>query len=165
MTAISSLERLGVSATVFACSSYADDGRPLAVAELAAEAAAHPDSLSTMRWDELRELSDRGIEIGSHTVTHPHLKQTQTASLRASWRIRASGWRQSCASAAAFLRIRTVRRMLEYGTLRGRPAMKRPLASVGSRVRSTSMLFLESGSGRRTGRFAWPSRRCRLSAP
>jgi peptidoglycan/xylan/chitin deacetylase (PgdA/CDA1 family) len=75
MTAVPALERLGVSSTVFACSSYADDGRPLAVPELAAEAAAHPDELATMRWDELRALAERGVEIGSHTATHPHLTQ------------------------------------------------------------------------------------------
>ena len=26
-----------------------------------------------MTWEDLRALSDRGIEIGSHTASHPHL--------------------------------------------------------------------------------------------
>jgi peptidoglycan/xylan/chitin deacetylase (PgdA/CDA1 family) len=72
-TAVPTLERLGVSATVFACTDYAEDGKPLAIPELAAEAAAHPDELETMTWEQLSALSDRGIEIGSHTVTHAHL--------------------------------------------------------------------------------------------
>lgn len=67
------LERLGAPATVFACSEHAEDGRPLAVPELALEAAEHPEELATMSWDTLRGLAERGIEIGSHTVSHPHL--------------------------------------------------------------------------------------------
>jgi peptidoglycan/xylan/chitin deacetylase (PgdA/CDA1 family) len=67
------LERLRIPATVFACSGYAEDGRALDVPELAAEARAHPDEMATMTWDELRGLAERGVEIGSHTITHPHL--------------------------------------------------------------------------------------------
>ena len=71
--AVPILERLKVPATVFACSAYAEEGRPLAVPELAAEASAHPEELATMGWDELRGLVEHGVEIGSHTVSHPHL--------------------------------------------------------------------------------------------
>lgn len=76
------LERLRLPATVFACAAYADEGRPLDVPELAAEASAHPDELATMSWDELRALTDRGIEIGSHTVSHPHLPQLSEEEIR-----------------------------------------------------------------------------------
>jgi peptidoglycan/xylan/chitin deacetylase (PgdA/CDA1 family) len=71
--ALPALERLGVPATVFACTDLADEGLPLAVPELAADAAAQPEELATHPWDRLRELADRGIEIGSHTCSHPHL--------------------------------------------------------------------------------------------
>lgn len=71
--ALPSLERLGLPATVFACADYADDGRPLAVPELAADAERQPGELATMRWDELRALVERGVEIGSHTLDHPRL--------------------------------------------------------------------------------------------
>jgi peptidoglycan/xylan/chitin deacetylase (PgdA/CDA1 family) len=71
--AVPILERLGVRATVFACSGLAGDGKRLEVPELAEEAARHPDELFTMSWDELRALAERGIEIGSHTASHPHL--------------------------------------------------------------------------------------------
>jgi peptidoglycan/xylan/chitin deacetylase (PgdA/CDA1 family) len=75
------LERLGLPATVFAVTDFADDGRPFAVPELAAEAAAHPERLATMTWDELRALAERGVEIGSHTVTHPHLPRLSDSEL------------------------------------------------------------------------------------
>lgn len=69
------LEELSLPTTVFACSAYADAGRPLAVPELAADAEGIPDALATMSWDMLREIAERGVEIGSHTVSHPHLTQ------------------------------------------------------------------------------------------
>ncbi|HYX88986.1 MAG TPA: polysaccharide deacetylase family protein [Gaiellaceae bacterium] len=73
--ALPALERLRVPATVFACAGYAEDGRPLAVPELALEAERHPNELATMTWDELRALVERGVEIGSHTLTHSHLTE------------------------------------------------------------------------------------------
>lgn len=74
--ALPALERLGFPATVFACTGFADrDGAPLAVPELADEADRHPAELATMGWDDLRELAERGVEIGSHTVGHAHLTQ------------------------------------------------------------------------------------------
>jgi len=75
------LERLGLPATVFASAAYADTGRPLDVPELAAQAAAHPDELATMDWEELRALAERGVEIGSHTVSHPHLPRLSDAEI------------------------------------------------------------------------------------
>jgi peptidoglycan/xylan/chitin deacetylase (PgdA/CDA1 family) len=72
--ALPALAELGVPATVFACSGYADDPRPLGVPELADELHTHADELRTMSWDELRELDGLdGIAVESHTVSHPHL--------------------------------------------------------------------------------------------
>lgn len=79
--ALPALRRLDVPATIFACSDYAQNGRPLTVAELTHELTAHPDELSTMPWDELLELADEGIEVGSHTVSHPHLTRLGDAEL------------------------------------------------------------------------------------
>jgi peptidoglycan/xylan/chitin deacetylase (PgdA/CDA1 family) len=67
------LERLGTPVTVFVCSDYARDGRPLDVPELARFAAELPSELATMDWELVRELAERGVEVGSHTRTHPHL--------------------------------------------------------------------------------------------
>jgi peptidoglycan/xylan/chitin deacetylase (PgdA/CDA1 family) len=75
------LEDLGLPATIFASTAFADEGRPLAVPELAADAEAHPELLATMTWDELREAADSGVEIGGHTVSHPHLTRLTDAEL------------------------------------------------------------------------------------
>lgn len=71
--AIRLLERLGIPATVFAATGFADEGRPLDVPELADEAVKQPDRLATLNWDRLRDLAERGVTIGSHTINHPHL--------------------------------------------------------------------------------------------
>ena len=75
------LEELGLPATVFVSTSFAGDGRALDVPELAAAAAAQPEALATMTWDQLRGIAERRIEVGSHTVTHPHLTQLSDAEL------------------------------------------------------------------------------------
>jgi peptidoglycan/xylan/chitin deacetylase (PgdA/CDA1 family) len=81
VNALPVLERLGLPATVFASSAFADTGRTFAVPELDAQAAAHPEELATMDWDELRALAERGVEIGSHTVSHPHLPKLSDAEI------------------------------------------------------------------------------------
>jgi len=73
------LERLGLRATVFACSGYGD-GRPLEVPELAG-ARFDADAMRTLTWDELRAVAERGVEIGSHTVTHAHLARLDDGGL------------------------------------------------------------------------------------
>jgi peptidoglycan/xylan/chitin deacetylase (PgdA/CDA1 family) len=75
------LERTGVKATVFACTAFAGEGRPLALPELRSELDARPHELETMTWDDLRGLVERGIEVGSHTVSHPRLPTLSDAAL------------------------------------------------------------------------------------
>ena len=41
----------------------------------------HASELVPMSWDELRTLSEAGWEIGSHTVSHPHLTRLAESSL------------------------------------------------------------------------------------
>ncbi len=82
-SALPVLERLGLPATVFACPDYADQpGRPLDVKELAGQAADLPGELATMGWDELRELVERGVDVQSHTLSHPHLPELDDRELR-----------------------------------------------------------------------------------
>jgi peptidoglycan/xylan/chitin deacetylase (PgdA/CDA1 family) len=82
LAAVPALERLGVRPSVFVCTDYASDGRPLDLPPLDSVSAAHRDELATLRWDELRELAARGVEVGSHTRTHPDLRGLPESDLR-----------------------------------------------------------------------------------
>jgi peptidoglycan/xylan/chitin deacetylase (PgdA/CDA1 family) len=73
------LERLGVPVQIFVCTRYALVGAPLTIPELAGD---DPEQLATMNWDELREQAARGIAIGSHAVSHPHLTTLSEDELR-----------------------------------------------------------------------------------
>jgi peptidoglycan/xylan/chitin deacetylase (PgdA/CDA1 family) len=74
LNALPLLERLGIPSTVFVCPAWADRGR-LSVPELDEESRKFPRELATLDWDQLRKLRDCGVEIGSHTLTHPHLRR------------------------------------------------------------------------------------------
>jgi peptidoglycan/xylan/chitin deacetylase (PgdA/CDA1 family) len=78
-TVFPALERLGVSVEIFVCTKYALVGAPLTIPELAGD---DPHLLATMQWDELREHADRGIAIGAHAVSHPHLTTLSADELR-----------------------------------------------------------------------------------
>jgi peptidoglycan/xylan/chitin deacetylase (PgdA/CDA1 family) len=78
-TVFPDLERLGVSIQIFVCTRYALVGAPLTIPELAGD---DPEQLATMNWDELREQAARGIAIGSHAVSHPHLTTLSEDGLR-----------------------------------------------------------------------------------
>jgi peptidoglycan/xylan/chitin deacetylase (PgdA/CDA1 family) len=78
-TVFPDLERLGVSVQIFVCTRYALVGAPLTIPELAGD---DPEQLATMNWDELREQAARGIAIGSHAVSHPHLTTLSEDELR-----------------------------------------------------------------------------------
>jgi len=74
------LESLGVPGTVFVPTDAANAAAQMNWSELAQWASGeHEDELRCMSWDELRELSAQGWEIGSHTCSHPHLTQISNA--------------------------------------------------------------------------------------
>lgn len=73
------LDELGVPATVFVPTDAADTAALMAWSELRQWVGTeHEHELRCMSWDELRELSDRGWEIGSHTCSHPRLTEIGT---------------------------------------------------------------------------------------
>jgi len=76
------LQRLGVPVQIFVCTGFARDGAPLTIPELETEDAEDLAELATMSWDELREHGARGILIGSHAVSHPHLPELSEEELR-----------------------------------------------------------------------------------
>jgi peptidoglycan/xylan/chitin deacetylase (PgdA/CDA1 family) len=66
--------KLGLPGTVFVPTSFPDNGRPMAwPGHEDWVGTEHERELACMSWAELRELADRGWEIGSHTRSHPHL--------------------------------------------------------------------------------------------
>lgn len=77
------LERFGFRGTVFAPTSYIGTGQPMSwdgIEEWAGSP--HEQELMPMSWESLRSLAERGWEVGSHTVTHPHLTQVEDQVLR-----------------------------------------------------------------------------------
>ena len=78
-TVFPALERLGVTLQIFVCTRYALVGAPLTISELAGD---DPEQLATMNWEELREHAARGVAIGSHAVSHPHLTTLSDVELR-----------------------------------------------------------------------------------
>jgi peptidoglycan/xylan/chitin deacetylase (PgdA/CDA1 family) len=76
------LRRLRLPVTVFACTAFADGGLPLDIPELHDDVLRDPGPLTTMPWERLRALVDEGVEIGSHTRTHPHLVRLSDAELQ-----------------------------------------------------------------------------------
>jgi peptidoglycan/xylan/chitin deacetylase (PgdA/CDA1 family) len=80
LEALPVLEQARVPATVYACSALADDGSPpfpLLDEDVPA------GTFETLRWDGLRELAERGVTIGSHTVSHAHLCELSSSELDA----------------------------------------------------------------------------------
>jgi peptidoglycan/xylan/chitin deacetylase (PgdA/CDA1 family) len=73
-TVFPQLERMGVPVQVFVCTGYARDGAPLSIPELAGD---DPQQLATMTWEELR-----GLDVGSHGVSHAHLTRLSDDELR-----------------------------------------------------------------------------------
>jgi peptidoglycan/xylan/chitin deacetylase (PgdA/CDA1 family) len=80
LSALPLLERLDVPATVFACTDFV--GRTLDLPPLGSVAAEHRHELTTLSWDELREASARGLEVGSHTRRHFDLRGLSDEALR-----------------------------------------------------------------------------------
>lgn len=77
LAALPALESLGLRATVFACPTFTDEGGvvdPDAVGENAEETRA-------LDWDGLAGVTERGHEVGSHSLTHPRLTELSDAEL------------------------------------------------------------------------------------
>ena len=76
------LDGLGWPATIFAVTSFAPDGRALQWDGIDHWAQTeHAPELASLDWDGFRALQQDGWEVGSHTVTHPHLPRLADAEL------------------------------------------------------------------------------------
>ena len=74
-TVLPMLREHGMTAIVFVLPPLLDAGGPLAWPEVAGVHAAHPDVMRSMTWAQVEELAEAGVEIGSHTLSHPRLSQ------------------------------------------------------------------------------------------
>jgi peptidoglycan/xylan/chitin deacetylase (PgdA/CDA1 family) len=76
------LDRFEMPATVFVPTAGVEAGRPLCWAGIDHwSGGPHESELTPMSWEDLRTLAGAGWEIGSHTVTHPHLTAVDDATL------------------------------------------------------------------------------------
>ena len=81
------MARLGVPGTVFVPTRFAGSGAPMSWPGIDEWVGGpHEHELLPMGWDELRGLRGAGWEIGSHTVSHPHLTRLGDADLTAELR-------------------------------------------------------------------------------
>jgi peptidoglycan/xylan/chitin deacetylase (PgdA/CDA1 family) len=109
------LDRLGWPATLFTVTRFAAGGTPLSWDGIAHWGATdHARELAGLDWARLGELADAGWEIGSHTVSHPHLTRLDDAALERE--------------------LRDSREAVEQGIGRGCPAIAYPYGDVDARV-------------------------------
>jgi peptidoglycan/xylan/chitin deacetylase (PgdA/CDA1 family) len=76
------LREHGQRAFVFVLPPLVDKGAPLAWPEVAADAGRYPSSMRSVTWGMLEEMAEAGFEVGSHTLTHPHLSSLEGEELR-----------------------------------------------------------------------------------
>lgn len=89
------LERFGLPGTVFVPTGFADTTTPMSWPGIEHWLGGpHEHELIPMSWEQLRRLHAAGWEIGSHSVSHPHLTRLGDAQLEAELR----GSRLACAA-------------------------------------------------------------------
>jgi peptidoglycan/xylan/chitin deacetylase (PgdA/CDA1 family) len=76
------LDEFGWPATVYAVTDFAGSGAPLRWSGIDQwPGTEHEPELDGLSWPELGGLADAGWEVGSHTVSHPHLTRLDDADL------------------------------------------------------------------------------------
>ncbi|MGE4123445.1 MAG: polysaccharide deacetylase family protein, partial [Solirubrobacterales bacterium] len=50
--------------------------------EVAADRERFPATMRSLTWEQLGEMAEGGFEVGSHTLTHPHLQRLEGERLR-----------------------------------------------------------------------------------
>jgi peptidoglycan/xylan/chitin deacetylase (PgdA/CDA1 family) len=76
------LAAYGFPATVFVLPPYVDSAGAFDWPELVERQRAHPEIMRSMDWPMVEALAERGIEIGSHGLRHPHLPELDEDELR-----------------------------------------------------------------------------------
>jgi peptidoglycan/xylan/chitin deacetylase (PgdA/CDA1 family) len=81
-TVLPLLRERGMKAFVFVLPPLVDDAAPLAWPEVAADADRYPEIMRSVDWAMLEEMKEVAFEVGSHTLTHPHLPGLDDEALR-----------------------------------------------------------------------------------
>jgi peptidoglycan/xylan/chitin deacetylase (PgdA/CDA1 family) len=81
-TVLPLLRERRIRAFVFILPPLVDDGAALAWPEVAEDAARHPATMRSVDWSMLGEMKEGAFEVGSHTLTHPHLPDLDDEALR-----------------------------------------------------------------------------------
>jgi peptidoglycan/xylan/chitin deacetylase (PgdA/CDA1 family) len=81
-TVLPLLRERRMRAFVFVLPPLVDDGAPLAWPEVAEDAARFAKTMRSVTWAMLEEMKEAAFEVGSHTLTHPHLPELGEEALR-----------------------------------------------------------------------------------
>jgi len=81
-TALPLLREYGFGGFCFVLPPLLDDGAPLAWPEVAADQRRFGETMRSLTWPLVEEMREGGFEIGSHTLTHPHLTELEPERLR-----------------------------------------------------------------------------------
>ncbi len=81
-TALPLLREYGFGAFVFVLPPLLDNGAGFEWPEVAADRERFPETMRSVTWPMLEAMKEGGFEIGSHTLTHPHLPQLRGEALR-----------------------------------------------------------------------------------
>jgi len=81
-TALPLLRQYGFGAFVFVLPPLVDGGAALAWPEVAADQERYPATMRSVTWAMLEEMKEGGFEVGSHTLSHPHLPALAGEALR-----------------------------------------------------------------------------------
>lgn len=76
------LRERGMRAFVFVLPPLVDGGSALIWPEVAEDAVRHPATMRSVDWSMLGEMKEAAFEVGSHTLTHPHLPDLDDEALR-----------------------------------------------------------------------------------
>jgi peptidoglycan/xylan/chitin deacetylase (PgdA/CDA1 family) len=81
-TALPLLREHGFGAFVFVLPPLLDAGAALEWPEVATDRARFPATMRSVTWAMLEEMKEGGFEVGSHTMSHPHLPELGGEALR-----------------------------------------------------------------------------------
>jgi peptidoglycan/xylan/chitin deacetylase (PgdA/CDA1 family) len=89
--ALPMLREYGFGAFVFVLPPLVDSGAPFTWPDMAVEQRRFPGTMRSVTWPMLEEMKESNFEVGSHTLTHPHLPELGPEALREElWESRAA---------------------------------------------------------------------------